>query len=372
MIIENIEISIQKYADLAINCVFRKEEEIGFWSKERNLLARLDLKGNYDSTFTFKRGIDTHRYVGFALAGIMDWRFSNFGSEQFDIKIKQALDYLTQEILNNKDKYPIYAVAPLIKALVQASSLFGKTHLNKAESIFDLYTGRVSFGHPEDSLFLFGVAYLYEQTKEDKYAQVIEIGYKKILDKQNKAGLFEYDNKLTTLYHQNQMYTLWGLFHAHRALNKPNENLNALEKTLQFIIEYRKLKYSEFIWCNPNIIKKTVHNLAYLLRVQKSCPSYKLLFECHQTFFFNAVDYYYQAGGTNPKYKNIALSAMAWIFGHNKLGRNLVDITGIGVPARFITNKEQLMVPGQNFKGIYEIGSYLSALSMMSKDRWNL
>ena len=90
--------------------------------------------------------------------------------------------------------------------------------------------------------------------------------------------------------------------------------------------------------------------------------SWELLFECHQTFFVNAVLQYYKASGMRT-YDNYIGRAVDWIFGNNVLGKNLVEVTDLGVPMRMMTIKEDMNADGQKFKGAYEIGSYIMALT---------
>ena len=54
---------------------------------------------------------------------------------------------------------------------------------------------------------------------------------------------------------------------------------------------------------------------------------------------------------------------MAWIYGKNVLGENLVDSSEIGVPMRQMTLRGRIDVPDQTFKGTYEVGSYVMALT---------
>jgi hypothetical protein len=54
---------------------------------------------------------------------------------------------------------------------------------------------------------------------------------------------------------------------------------------------------------------------------------------------------------------------MDWIYSGNILRKDLVEISGIGVPMRMMTIDGDLNVRGQMFKGSYEIGSYIMALT---------
>ena len=53
---------------------------------------------------------------------------------------------------------------------------------------------------------------------------------------------------------------------------------------------------------------------------------------------------------------------MSWIDGDSGRG-DLVELSGIRVPMRFLTVDDRLDVDDQTYKGSYEIGSYVMALS---------
>ena len=57
------------------------------------------------------------------------------------------------------------------------------------------------------------------------------------------------------------------------------------------------------------------------------------------------------------------IKALEWIFSTNRRGKNLVEECGIGVPWRMMDKKGRINIRGQNFKGAYEVGSYIMALS---------
>jgi len=53
---------------------------------------------------------------------------------------------------------------------------------------------------------------------------------------------------------------------------------------------------------------------------------------------------------------------MAWIYGGNDRDLDLVEYSGLGVPMRFMLTDGRMKAPDQQFKGAYEIGSYVMAL----------
>ena len=56
---------------------------------------------------------------------------------------------------------------------------------------------------------------------------------------------------------------------------------------------------------------------------------------------------------------------MEWMYGENDLGVDLVEYSGIDVPMRFLTTDGGLRTEDQQYKGAYEIGSYVMALTSL-------
>ena len=54
---------------------------------------------------------------------------------------------------------------------------------------------------------------------------------------------------------------------------------------------------------------------------------------------------------------------MEWIFGENRINEDLVSITKIDIPTRIMSRKGQLYINNNDFKGSYEVGSYVFALT---------
>ena len=77
----------------------------------------------------------------------------------------------------------------------------------------------------------------------------------------------------------------------------------------------------------------------------------------------NAIFQYYKAPGGDQKYNTEILKAINWIYRTNILHKNLVDLSNIGVPLRTMLINGKIHLPHQTFKGTYEIGSYIMALT---------
>jgi hypothetical protein len=81
------------------------------------------------------------------------------------------------------------------------------------------------------------------------------------------------------------------------------------------------------------------------------------LFACHQTFLVTAVAEYRQAGGDRT-YDRTVRRAMGWL-----ADAGLFERSGLGVPMRGMTTGGRFDTPGQRFKGSYEVGAGLLALT---------
>jgi len=152
---------------------------------------------------------------------------------------------------------------------------------------------------------------------------------------------------------------LWGLTFA--SINTHNAKIKlAIEKSLEYIWNNRRdKKDNAFIWHPLFYIIKTKSRIYFPIISPKSV---RYLFECHQTFFANAITFYQHFYQT-IKYSDYKQKVLEWIFGKNRIKKNLSEITGIGIAARIMDTSGNLFIQGQQFKGSYEIGSYILALS---------
>ena len=164
--------------------------------------------------------------------------------------------------------------------------------------------------------------------------------------------------QLRLFHHQRVMYTIWGLFIASENY-LPQKIKTASETILEYIWLFCKDgKDDAFLWHPKLYFAKTSLGFSIPIFLPKSAA---YLFECHQTFFANAIKLYQTIFSTN-KFDEYQKKSLDWIFGQNRIKTNLVEITKINIPARIMTINGKLFVKGQNFKGSYEIGSYILAL----------
>lgn len=352
------DMNYRKYLNMAISTIFRPTEQLGFWSDKvgtiikhlRYIVVNDKIMWQYDPDPDF-------RYTPFAMMGIMKWRKS-IGSKKYDEKIISALNYLEKSVKREIEKYPSYGIGPLIYAFSKAYQVFNdEKYLNIAYDLYSYSKKKFRFEHSEDSLLLYGWAELFEITEDPKLSEDASKAINKIIGMQD-GTLFIFKNP-TTRRHQNQMYTLWGVSKAIKILER-HDYLKYVERVFDYTINRRMLSNGAFIWEDVPLLQRI--KLLPLLKLKGEVPYWHLLFECHQTFFVNAVFEYYNVGGEKDYNKEIE-KAMKWIYGNNVLKNDLVKLSGIGVPLRVMTINGDININGQTFKGSYEVGSYIMALT---------
>ncbi len=350
----------QKYLRSALDAMFRPVAEKGFWDEEdgkvvRGLNFRLSSDGrpvwSLDDAYIY-------RYVPLAMTGVMNWRSSDLGNDSYDGKIRSELAYQTGN-LEKKDllqSMPSIGMGPLISVFSMAFRVFGDpAYLDTAKMLHSVSKERFRFDINEDSHVICGWCRLHDTAGDRRLMDDITAALDTVIGKQGGDGIFEFSNSATRR-HQNQMYTLWGVGQAVEVTGQ-TEYLRNIEKTLDYTIDARMLENGAFIWEDLSPVRKFRKRF-----IDRSPVYWEYLYTCHQAFFVNAVYHYYGAGGTR-RYDSEVERAMEWIFGGNTLGRDLVDISGIGVPMRMMTIGGRIDVKEQMFKGTYEIGSYISALT---------
>lgn len=353
----------------AMESLFRPTSEDGFWDEAAGTFIRA-LRYRMDEGRPVWSPDDSTewRYAPFALVGILRWRTSGLGESTYDDQLREALDYFATRVTEDgcRQEMPSYGLGPLIGALALASTVFeDREYRSLARDLYAESADGFEFSHPEDTLYLYGWSYLYEVAPEATLLEDIRDGAWQVNERLSSEGLFSFAEG-PTRRHQNQMYVLWALCRA-IAVTGATGYLDNAERVLTYTVENRMRDDGAFIW--EDVPPKT--RLAGALDKQLSGrpPYWEYLYECHQTFFVNAVAHYYEAGGETD-FDAAVGKAMAWIFGDNELGVDLVDVAGIGVPMRHLTTDGNLAEPyfvngvrDQRYKGTYEVGSYVMALT---------
>lgn len=363
----------EDYCDSALATLFRSTEAGGFWDGDhvvRALDYELDADG-YPTNWSVDDDV-VWRYAPMALLGAMQWRASPLGTAEYDDRLRAHLDYFREAVERKRSllAMPSYGTGPLTAAFAIASEVFAADadrHLDTAWRLFEHDDDRIEFTHAEDSLVLYGWTYLFEQVDGERREAVqsgIDRGMYTIVEQQNAwKTLFYFENE-TTRRHQNQMYTLWGLSRAIEVTGRTGY-LENVEAVLDYTIDVRMREDGAFIWEDPARRTKFGWNLRKALGSGKGRPPHwEFLYSCHQAFFAVAVAHYYAAGGEND-YDTELGEAMRWVYGENARGENLVDCAGIGVPVRYMTLDGEMRVDDQQFKGAYEVGADVMALTRL-------
>ncbi|EJN57844.1 class I SAM-dependent methyltransferase [Halogranum rubrum] len=365
------KLDYERYLDDALDCLFRPMGENGFWNEDEGRMIRaLDYDIDESGGIHWSPNDENQwRYATFALMGLMEWRVSEEGDDRYDDELRSQLAYFADAIEDEATlgEMPSYGIGPLTLAFSLADDVFGGDesdvdHLAVATDLFTHAEGRFDFSNSEDSLLLYGWTYLYERTGDEAVHDAIDGAMYEIVEQQNAwKTLFYFDNP-TTRRHQNQMYTLWGLCRGIEVTGRTGY-LENVEQVLDYTIEERMEDDGSFIWEDPSNRTLAGMELRQRLGVRDGRPPHwEFLYECHQTFFVNAVAHYYAAGG-EKNYDREVGAAMEWIYATNTRGVNLAEASGLGVPMRFMTRDGRMNVADQQFKGAYEVGSYVMALS---------
>ena len=355
------------YLRSALDAIFRPVGKNGFWDEKDGKVVRgLDFRLSCDGRPVWSLD-DTYiyRYVPLAMTGVMNWRSSGLGDDSYDGRIRSELAFQTRNLEKEKilRSMPGIGMGPLISVFSMAFQVFGDTaYLDTAKMLHSVSKERFRFDGSEDSHVLSGWCCLYSVDEDRGLLDDITAAFDTFIGKQDHDGIFEFSNS-TTRRHQNQMYILWGIGQAIGVTGRTEYLLN-IERTLDYTIGVRMLDNGAFIWEDLSAVSKLKKKI-----ISKSPDYWEYLYTCHQAFFVNAVYHYYEAGGERT-YDSEGERAIEWIFGGNTLGRDLVEMCGIGVPMRLMTIGGRIDVKDQMFKGTYETGSFISALtSIISSSR---
>jgi hypothetical protein len=351
---------LQHYLRSALDAIFRPVAENGFWDEKDGKVVRglkFQLSGDGRPVWSLDDAY-IYRYVPLAMAGVMSWRSSAIGDDTYDARIRSELAFQTgnigkQDVLSSM---PSIGMGPLISVFSAAFRVFGdEAFLETARKLHSVSKRRFSFDNSEDSHILSGWCAFHGAAPDKVLADDISAVLETVIGRQGKDGIFVFSNP-TTRRHQNQMYTLWAVGQAVGATGRKGY-LRNIEKTLDYTVRSRMLDNGAIIWEDLSAASRFKKRY-----IDMSPPHWEYLYTCHQAFFVNAVYYYYGSGGDRAYGAEIR-RAVDWIFGGNTLGRDLVEMSGIGVPMRMMTTGGRIDVKGQMFKGTYEIGSYISALT---------
>lgn len=349
----------------ALDRLFLNKNSLGFWDEESNTIIEYlshdenwNWNWNLDSRFN---KLKNKRYGVFCLASILLAKdYNNLDLKRFDDKIR----IFSLKIYKNLSAYSKNDLTYGALLSVILANKFGYININ-VKIIEDLLTEVLdhaieSFDN-QQALVLIPASYFLSDNKSIKIKDRLQKLTFKYLRSVNKSNIFA-TGDMRFNYHQRIIYPLWGIINASQHCYEENI-YNQVKKTLQYVWENRKQDNNidnAFVW-HPKFY--TVNNrLKYLPIPIFSNKSSGFLFECHQTFFANTINIFNKK--FNEKFMiNERDEAMSWIFGANRMNLDLTKVTTLNVPCRIMTAESKLFVGGQNFKGSYEIGSYILELS---------
>ena len=340
-----------------LDFIFKDISSLGFWDSNHNYITEKIIT---DNKWQWKNvDSNSHRYGVFTLSMILLAKdLYNLDTSKHDQKIIIFILW----IYTNLEKLTISELT--YGALL--SVILGKKLYNIESIKFDLidqclakaYDNILPINDNQHTLVIIASKYFLDLKKNDAQLRNMETLTRIILDSINKSGYFE-TGDIRAIYHQRIMYTLWGLAFASAYIFKDEIKI-ITENILNFVWNNRRDKLDNaFIWHPAFYVIKNKHKIKVPVFNQKSA---KYLFECHQTFFANSVNFY-EFFFNSKNFKQEKISAMDWIWGKNRINKNLIEITGIDIPARIMDLKGNLFIKGQQFIGSYEIGSLILALA---------
>lgn len=352
------------YLNRALDSLFRPIADKGFWDETNKRIAER-LYHTQDWQWSHKPS-EEMRYLVFCLSNILLAKdIFGLNTSAYDEKIKLSILYIN----NNRSKL---SVSDLTYGALTTIYLQDKYYALKEinfkewdtllENAIDLSLTRKD---NHDSLVLIAGKYALRRSNTEK----IKVKLKQLTDNylrsQNETGYFE-TGDIRGNYHQRNMYTIWGLMAAVEYYPEKKQELKqSAKRTIEWVWRDRREKADDaFLWHPPMYWIK--NKLGFKIPIFNSEHS-KYLFECHQTFFCNAINFYQKEFSTND-YENEKKLSFDWMVAHNRINKNLVDITGIDVPIRIMHTDGRLFIKNQNFKGIYEIGSYIMALAAFNQN----
>ena len=342
--------------DLALKRIFLDVNEFGFWDSKN---GRIHSKLEHNNDWQWKVSQDqSDRYGVFTLSAILLAKYL-YGIELKNYN-NQILSYLNY-INNNIKLFPKSTITyGACNSLIFGKILYNDTSFDKNIDccINYLMNKLKKINDNHDSLILIGLScYLKNIEYKDNVANYLKHLVKGIISSQTKDGFF-LTGDLRPFHHQRSMYVIWGL--AFASEHYPDKNLkNIIKRTLDYVWNFRRDRQDNAFSWHPKfyfVRSKSGLHLPILLP-----QSANYLFECHQTFFVNAVKIYSYFFNDNS-YDKMKDNALEWIFGNNRKGIDLRTVTGIDLPARIMTTDGKFLVRKNKFKGSYEVGSYILAL----------
>ena len=340
-----------------MNIIFNDTGELSYWDSKKH---KISSKLIFDNNWNWRVSKDSSdRYGLFTLFTILLAK-ERFGLDTslYDEKIILYLNYIKGRIkLFSKSDITYGALNSLVLGQILYSYLDFEEEILYCMKY--LITNVHNIYDNQDTLLMIGLCLYLNKIKFDKRLSIYlgKLVFN-LIKSQDGKGIFQ-TGDLRACYHQRLMYTVWACSIAADQIFSEKISM-AIEKTIEFVWNHRREKTDNaFLWHAPVY---WIRSKFWVSVPIVSVKSSKYLFSCHQNFFVNAVNLYNKAFN-KKKYQQEKKMAMDWIFGINRISKDLSIITGIDIPTRIMKTDGNLFVKNNNFIGSYEIGSHILALA---------
>lgn len=350
--------------------LFQSTDELGFWDEKNQ---RIHAKLLHDENWKWR--VDTqhpnHRYGVFTLTAVLLAKDVNgLDTEQWDDKIIGYLNYLKGRIQNFSRPELTYGG---FSSLALGQKLYPQLNLNdilqKAFHRLEELVPEITDNH--DALMLIGATSYLDGLKKEGHQKQYDQAHDyfkarvgRMIKVQDKHGIF-HTGDLRACYLQRILYPLWGLALISKHFYR-DEIRQAIETAIEMIWRNRRDQKDDGLIWHPAVYWVRSKRGWKVPMISPFSPGH--LMECHQTFFANAIQLYQHVFETN-RFGQYSENALAWTFGRNRINKSLVDNTGLDFPSRIMELNGNVFVPGEKFKGSYELGSYILALSKNNGDK---
>lgn len=343
------------YLESALTRLFSDINSNGFWDdKSDRIIESLfhDDKWNWEY-----RPSDNNRYGVFCLGMLLlSKEMYQLNTFKYDDKIKRYLlkIKLNEEIFSSSD-----LTYGALLSLILGEKIYNLNFITeKTKALFNENLIQLSKSRDNNDFLLLIASYYYYQLypSVELVSNILKI-QKRLLDSLNQKCYFE-TGDIRASYHQRIMYALWGLIFTSSFGNSTTVKVFS-KRIISYFSNNRKLKDNAFIWHSPLYYVK-YHGLKIPVYNKRSS---EFLFECHQTFYVNSINFYQYFFKDDGAFLKEKQNAMEWIFGENRNSNNIVKLTGLNLPCRIMTWGGSYFVEGEKYKGSYEVGSYILALS---------
>jgi hypothetical protein len=342
----------------AVEKLFQPTTTNGYWDEENK---RIGESLFYDRKFNWEyRTENKKRYGLFAISLLL--LAEELNSLDLTPHKNKIVDY-NKKIISELDTLSYSELT--YGALLSVILAYKRNYISIDESKYEDILIKTLENVPklyDNQLYLVLIAAKYFLTikKSPKVQELINELLTLLLNSYTKNAFFNTGDP-RGIYHQRRMYILWSMIFC-STLFYTDEIDRIVQHSLKYSLQKcRDGKDSAFLWHPPMYFSKYKSSFQFPIYNYNSS---KYLFECHQTFFCNAALLHQKFIGTHDFNQDIKES-INWIFGENRINKNLVEITKIHIPQRIMTTDGNLFVKGEKFKGSYELGSYILALSFL-------